>query len=83
MVDPKQAKLKVGVQKFLAKKEEEERRLKDARERKRKMLLELRSQDRKANSRVNRMLKMTKSANKSCIADAQECLSEACTAQGN
>jgi hypothetical protein len=81
-MDPKQAKLKVGVQKFLQKKEQEERKLKEEALRKKKMLLDLRNQDRKATSRVRKMLNMTKSANKSCILDAAESLNDESSAQG-
>lgn len=81
-LDPKQVKLKVGVQKFLAKQKEEEMKKKEEALRKKRQLMELRNQDRKANSRVRRMINMTKSANKSVIADAQESLSDACNAQG-
>lgn len=81
-MNPKEVKLKVGVQKFLAKKEEEERRKREEANKKKKQLMELRNQDRKANSRVRRMINMTKSANKSVIADARECLSESCIEQG-
>jgi len=80
--DPKQVKLKVGVQKFLQKKEEEERKLREEAARKKRMLLELRNQDRKATNRVKKMLNMTKSANKSCFANADQSLTEECAAQG-
>lgn len=81
-MDPKQAKLKVGVQKFLAKKEEEERRKKQEADIKKKALIELRNQDRKATNRVKRMINMTKSADKGVLAEAKDCLSQACNEQG-
>lgn len=63
-------KLSANIQKFLARKEEEEKQKSiEARDRRDK-LLELRSHDKKATRRVNVMLKRTKSANQSAIQDA-------------
>lgn len=79
--DPRQVKLKEGVAKFLAKQAEDERRRKEEDKIKKEKLLQLRQQDRKATNRVRKMLSMTKSANKSCIEDARDCLNESVTAQ--
>ncbi|CAL8079342.1 unnamed protein product [Orchesella dallaii] len=80
--DPKQVRLKEGVAKFLAKREEEDKRKKDEERKKKEKLLQLRNQDRKAANRVRKMLSMTKSANKSCVDDARDCLNESVSAQG-
>ncbi|KAF4520775.1 hypothetical protein B566_EDAN011426 [Ephemera danica] len=61
-----------NVQKFLAKKAEEERLKKEEEERKRYDLLALRAQDSKSKKRVSLMLKSTKSASKAAIADARD-----------
>lgn len=50
--------------------------------RKRERLLELRSHDKKATKRVGQMLRMTKSANKSVISDAMNCLNDSLAEQG-
>uniref|UniRef100_A0A8D8M8A1 Protein SPT2 homolog n=1 Tax=Cacopsylla melanoneura TaxID=428564 RepID=A0A8D8M8A1_9HEMI len=60
-------KLSLNVQKFLEKQEEEERRKKEDDKKKLSELLTLRNQDRKSVNRVNKMLKLTKSANKSVL----------------
>lgn len=79
--DPKQVKLKDGVAKFLAKREEEEKKKKEQEKLKKEKLLQLRQQDRKATNRVRKMLSMTKSANKSCVEDANDCLNASVAAQ--
>lgn len=80
--DPKQSKLKEGVAKFLAKREEEDKRKKELEKVKKDKLLQLRNQDRKAANRVRKMLSMTKSANKSCMDDSKDCLNASVAAQG-
>lgn len=62
--------LSVNIQKFLARKEAEEKQKQQEALEKKNKLLALRSQDKKATRRVNVMLKRTKSANQSVIADA-------------
>lgn len=81
-LDPKKVKLNMGVQRFLARKEEEERKKREEEERKRRKLMALRNQDRKATSRVRRMVNMTKSANKAVIAEARESLKDSVDEQG-
>ncbi|XP_022900928.2 protein SPT2 homolog [Onthophagus taurus] len=72
----------VNVQKFLARKEaEEKQKMEEARRRKEK-LLELRSHDKKATRRVSVMLKRTKSANKAVIEDAKDADNTAVTLVG-
>ncbi|CAG2064580.1 unnamed protein product, partial [Timema podura] len=74
--------LSVNIQKFLARKEEEEKvRLEEA-TKKRDDLLVLRAQDGKAYKRVQAMLKRTKAANKSVIADAVDDNNTAVTLEG-
>ncbi|KAK5643200.1 hypothetical protein RI129_007045 [Pyrocoelia pectoralis] len=69
--EEKKAKnLSVNIQKFLARKEAEEKKKQADAVRKRDELLALRSKDKKATRRVNVMLKRTKSANQSVIEDA-------------
>lgn len=65
----------------MAKREEEDRKRQEMEKKKKEKLLELRQQDRKATNRVRKMLSMTKSANKSCVDDAKDCLNAAVTAQ--
>lgn len=60
----------------MAKKEEEKRRKAEEDRLKREKLMEMRSKDKKAKGRVNRMLKLTKSANKSAMADAVDSLND-------
>lgn len=79
--DPKQVRLKEGVKKFLAKREEEDKIKKDEERRKKENLIQLRQQDRKATNRVRKMLSMTKSANKSCVEDAKDSLNASVAAQ--
>ena len=79
--DSKSKALSDNVRKFLAKKEEERRRQEQEDRQKREKLLELRSKDKKAKGRVNRMLKMTKSANKSAMEDAVDCLNDSLVEQ--
>lgn len=62
--------LSEGVQRFLARKEEEERRKREEAERQKEELLALRAKDPKAQKRIQTMLKRTKSANKSVMEDA-------------
>lgn len=81
-LDPKQKKLSENVQKFLAKKKEEELKAQEEARRKKQKLMELRNQDKKAKKRVGQMLRMTKSANKSVIAEAKDCLQDSLTEQG-
>jgi len=64
------------------KKEEEKAREEEAARVKKQHLLELRSKDKKATRRVGAMLRMTKSANKSVIAEAVHSLSDALVEQG-
>lgn len=66
----KTTNLSANIQKFLARKEAEERQKQEDAQRKRSDLLALRSKDKKATRRVNVMLKRTKSANQSVIEDA-------------
>ncbi|KAI4462510.1 fast leu-rich domain-containing [Holotrichia oblita] len=74
--------LSVNVQKFLARKEAEEKvKQREALDRRNK-LLALRSQDKKATRRVNVMLKRTKSANQSVIEDALDADNTAVTLAG-
>ncbi|KAF2901726.1 hypothetical protein ILUMI_04454 [Ignelater luminosus] len=69
--EEKKAKaLSANIQKFLARKEAEEKQKMKEANRKRDELLALRSKDKKATRRVNVMLKRTKSANQSVIEDA-------------
>ncbi|KAF5290549.1 hypothetical protein FQA39_LY14678 [Lamprigera yunnana] len=69
--EEKKAKsLSANIQKFLARKEAEEKTKLLEATKKRDELLALRSKDKKATRRVNVMLKRTKSANQSVIADA-------------
>jgi len=81
-LNPKQKKLSENVQKFLAKKEQEKKLQMEEARRKRERLLELRSHDKKATKRVGQMLRMTKSANKSVISDAMNCLNDSLAEQG-
>ncbi|CAG7721107.1 unnamed protein product [Allacma fusca] len=78
----KDRKLSEGVKKFLQKQEEEERRKAKEEKLKKERLMQLRYQDKKAHRRVNSMLKMTKSANKACMADAKTCLNDSLAEQG-
>uniref|UniRef100_A0A1Y1K910 SPT2 homolog N-terminal domain-containing protein n=1 Tax=Photinus pyralis TaxID=7054 RepID=A0A1Y1K910_PHOPY len=68
--EKKTTNLSANIQKFLARKEAEERQKQNDAVRKRSELLALRSKDKKATRRVNVMLKRTKSANQSVIEDA-------------
>ncbi|KAK4886568.1 hypothetical protein RN001_002839 [Aquatica leii] len=68
--EKKSKTLSANIQKFLARKEAEEKNKQLEASRKRDELLALRSKDKKATRRVNVMLKRTKSANQSVIADA-------------
>lgn len=71
-----------NVKRFLEKKDEEEKRKTLEAKRKRNELEALRSQDKKATKRVQVMLKRTKSANKSVIADAVDNVNTAVTMAG-
>uniref|UniRef100_A0A6B2EH94 Protein SPT2 homolog n=1 Tax=Phlebotomus kandelakii TaxID=1109342 RepID=A0A6B2EH94_9DIPT len=73
-------KLSANIQKFLAKKEEEERKQELEKIRKRDELLAMR--DTKSKNKINKMLKVIKSANKSVIADAVDTENTAVTLQG-
>ncbi|GJQ65224.1 hypothetical protein Trydic_g7357 [Trypoxylus dichotomus] len=72
----------VNVQKFLARKEAEEKQKAQEALEKRNNLLALRSQDKKATRRVNVMLKRTKSANQAVIEDALDSNNTAVTLAG-
>ncbi|KAL6428439.1 hypothetical protein ACFW04_008602 [Cataglyphis niger] len=77
----KQSKtLSDNIKKFLARKEEEERQKALEEKRKRENLLALR--DSKAQSRINKHLKVCKAANKSVIADAIDSENTAITIAG-
>lgn len=71
-----------NIKKFLARKEEEEKRKLLEVQRKKSELLALRSQDKKAQKRVQVMLKRTKSANKSVMEDAIDNVNTADTLMG-
>lgn len=71
-----------NIKKFLARKEEEEKRRREEAQRKKEELLALRSQDKKAQRRVQVMLKSTKSANKSVMEDAIDNVNTADTLNG-
>uniref|UniRef100_A0A069DVV4 Protein SPT2 homolog n=1 Tax=Panstrongylus megistus TaxID=65343 RepID=A0A069DVV4_9HEMI len=71
-----------NIRKFLARKEEEEKRKLLEEQRKKSELLALRSQDKKAQKRVQVMLKRTKSANKSVMEDAIDNVNTADTLMG-
>ncbi|KAJ4452132.1 hypothetical protein ANN_03650 [Periplaneta americana] len=68
--EQKTKSLSANIQKFLARKEEEEKQKVIEAKKKRDELLALRSQDGKAKKRVAAMLNRTKAANKAAIADA-------------
>lgn len=74
--------LSENVKRFLEKREEEEKQKTLQAKRKREGLEALRSQDKKATKRVQVMLKRTKSANKSVIADAVDNVNTAVTMAG-
>lgn len=74
--------LSVNVQKFLAKREEEEKLKATEAQKRRDELLALRAQDKKATRRVNVMLKRTKSANQSVLAEAVDNNNTAVTMAG-
>lgn len=74
--------LSVNIQKFLARKEQEEKQKTNDANKRRDQLLELRSKDKKATRRVNVMLKRTKSANQSVIQDAVDSDNTAITLAG-
>ncbi|XP_071452746.1 protein SPT2 homolog [Hetaerina americana] len=74
--------LSANIQKFLARKEEEEKRKLVEADKKRDELLALRAQDSKANKRVRAMLKSTKAANKAAIDDARDDVNTAVTMAG-
>lgn len=78
----KNKSLSVNIQKFLARKEEEEKLKVLEAKKKKEELLALRSQDNKAKKRVGAMLKRTKSANKSAIEDAVDDDNTAVTING-
>ncbi|XP_069355443.1 protein SPT2 homolog isoform X2 [Maniola hyperantus] len=73
-------KLSANIQKFLAKKEEEERQKKQEIQRKKEELLAMR--DPKALRKIQKTLKVIKSANKSVIADAIDTEHTAITREG-
>ncbi|GAB0091401.1 hypothetical protein DMENIID0001_062420 [Sergentomyia squamirostris] len=73
-------KLSANIQKFLAKKEQEEKQKEREKIRKRDELLAMR--DTKSKNKINKMLKVIKSANKSAIADAVDTENTAITLQG-
>lgn len=69
-----------NIQKFLAKKEEEERRKNEEARKKRDELLAMR--DPKATNKIKKMLKVIKSANKSVLEDAIDNVNTAVTVNG-
>ncbi|XP_055681027.1 protein SPT2 homolog [Lutzomyia longipalpis] len=73
-------KLSANIQKFLAKKEQEERAKEEEKVRKRNELLAMR--DTKSKNKINKMLKVIKSANKAAIADAVDTENTAVTLHG-
>lgn len=76
------SQMSVNIQKFLARKEaEEKKKFKDA-QKKKEELLSLRAKDKKATRRVNVMLKRTKSANQSVLEDAVDNNNTAVTLAG-
>lgn len=74
--------LSANIQKFLARKEAEEKQKVNGERQIRDQLLELRSKDKKATRRVNVMLKRTKSANQSVLDDAIDVNNTAVTLAG-
>lgn len=74
--------LSVNIQKFLARKEVEDKEKADGVRQRRDQLLELRSKDKKATRRVTVMLKRTKSANQSVLDDAVDVNNTAVTLAG-
>lgn len=78
--EQKQKSLSANIQKFLAKKEEEERIKAQEANRKREELLAMR--DPKATRKIQKMLKVIKSANKSVLADAIDTENTAVTRDG-
>uniref|UniRef100_A0A1L8DDD1 Protein SPT2 homolog n=1 Tax=Nyssomyia neivai TaxID=330878 RepID=A0A1L8DDD1_9DIPT len=73
-------KLSANIQKFLAKKEQEDREKELEKARKRNELLAMR--DTKSKNKINKMLKVIKSANKAAIADAVDNENTAVTLHG-
>ncbi|CAH1393409.1 unnamed protein product [Nezara viridula] len=71
-----------NIKKFLARKEAEEKKKREDALKKKEELLALRSQDKKAQRRVQVMLKSTKSANKSVMEDAIDNVNTAVTLGG-
>lgn len=71
-----------NIKKFLARKEAEEKKKQEDALKKKEELLALRSQDKKAQRRVQVMLKSTKSANKSVMEDAIDNVNTAVTLGG-
>ncbi|XP_046395694.1 protein SPT2 homolog [Ischnura elegans] len=80
--EQKNKSLSANIQKFLARKEEEERQKTIDADKKLEELLALRAQDSKANKRVRAMLKSTKAANKAAIDDARDDVNTAVTMAG-
>lgn len=76
----KEKKLSDGIRKFLAKKEEEERIKEDERKKEYDRLMETRTE--KDKNKIRKMLKVTKSANRSVLADAVNSTDTALTLQG-
>lgn len=78
--ESKEKKLSANIQKFLAKKEQEEREKAEEARRKREELMAKR--DPKAKRKIEKMLKVIKSANKSVLDDAIDTQDTAVTLQG-
>lgn len=76
----KEKKLSDGIKKFLAKKEAEEREKEEAKKRQIERLMEMRSE--KDKNKIRKMLKVTKSANRSVLEDAVNTTDTAVTLQG-
>lgn len=78
--ETKEKKLSNGIKKFLAKKEAEEREKEESRKRQFERLMEMRSE--KDKNKIKKMLKVTKSANRSVLDDAVNTTDTALTLQG-
>lgn len=76
----KEKKLSDNIQKFLKKKEDEERRKQQMEKEKLNQLLAMR--DEKSKNKIKKMLKVTKSANRSVLEDAVNTEHTAITMQG-
>lgn len=78
--EPKDKKLSENIKRFLQKREEEEREKQRKKDEERKALMAKR--DTKAKNKINKMLKVIKSANKSVLDDASNQTDTAVTLQG-